>query len=83
LAEALKPYASATGPRLIVDDVLTTGNSILEVMRSDFAPCIGWVVFARGQCPRGVNALFQMGTDKIDTSDIPEVAESGSRKQRW
>lgn len=60
LAEALKPHVSATGPRLVVDDVLTTGNSILELTKFDFTPSIGWVVFARGRCPHGVRALFQM-----------------------
>ena len=51
-------------PICIVDDVLTTGNSMNEFMtkRSWRNPTkyIGWVVFARGKCPNWVTALFQM-----------------------
>ena len=51
-------------PICIVDDVLTTGNSMKEFMtkRSWRNPTkyIGWVVFARGKCPNWVTALFQM-----------------------
>ena len=51
-------------PICIVDDVLTTGNSMKEFMtkRSWRNPTkyIGWVVFARGECPNWVTALFQM-----------------------
>lgn len=44
-------------PRLIVDDVLTTGKSITALMQPGD---LGWVVFARGPCPPGVRALFYM-----------------------
>ena len=51
-------------PICIVDDVLTTGNSMKEFMtkRSWRNPTkyIGWVVFARAKCPDWVTALFQM-----------------------
>ncbi len=61
LAKALQPFATS-GPVLIVDDVLTTGNSILKVMHAHNLgePLQAWVVFARGPCPSGINALFQM-----------------------
>lgn len=57
------PYSSA--PILIVDDVLTTGGSLLKEM----AGClnsIGLVAFARGPCPPGVKAIFQMHPDAED-----------------
>ena len=54
-------------PICIVDDVLTTGES-MEYFLSQYKRnrrlmpymAIGWVVFARGQCPHWVRALFQM-----------------------
>jgi len=54
-------------PICIVDDVLTTGNSMeyfLTQYQRNRRPftAIGWVVFARGQCPPWVTALFQMPT---------------------
>ena len=62
LAEAMGPYVSERGPCLVVDDVLTTGKSILEKMAEQQRNVrMGWVVFARGPCPTGVKALFQMG----------------------
>lgn len=55
-AEALRPYCSQ-GPRLIVDDVLTTGSS----MQSQYLPGdIGVVIFARGPCPDWVWPLFKI-----------------------
>jgi orotate phosphoribosyltransferase len=59
LAQALKPYATE-GPTLIVDDVLTTGNS-MELLRRQIPNAMGAVVFARGPCPSWVVPLFQMG----------------------
>ena len=52
-------------PICIVDDVLTTGESMEYFLtqyqrnRKPFT-AIGWVVFARSQCPGWVTALFQM-----------------------
>jgi hypothetical protein len=71
LAELLRPHAELAGPHLIVDDVLTSGGS-MERLRErrrgentfssgyegpEFA---GAVVFARGQCPHWIKAIFQM-----------------------
>jgi len=67
-AEALRKYKSETGPVLIVDDVLTTGNSMNEERarvskllslnsKKDFK---GVVIFARGKCPKWVTPIFQM-----------------------
>ena len=52
-------------PVCIVDDVLTTGESMeyfLSQYQRNRRPfmAIGWVVFARGPCPHWVSALFQM-----------------------
>ena len=54
-------------PVCIVDDVLTTGES-MEYFLSQYQRnrrlmpfmAIGWVVFVRGPCPHWVSALFQM-----------------------
>ena len=51
-------------PILLVDDVLTTGESMNEFKRKRVwrnpTKYIGWVVFARNKCPDWVTALFQM-----------------------
>ena len=52
-------------PICIVDDVLTTGESMeyfLTQYQRNRRPftAIGWVVFARGQCPGWITSLFQM-----------------------
>lgn len=69
IAKALKPYASGndTDPQLIVDDVLTTGNSMEGAKKGIlgtspiFEPDpIGAVLFARGKCPDWIIPLFQM-----------------------
>jgi orotate phosphoribosyltransferase len=45
---------SALDPLLIVDDVLTTGRSMIEA-RARFGPnTIGFVIFARGPCPEWI-----------------------------
>lgn len=59
LAKALEPYASV-GPRLIVDDVLTTGASMEAARMSDAD--IGVVIFARGPCPDWVTPVFRVGS---------------------
>jgi orotate phosphoribosyltransferase len=56
LAAALQKYTTA-GPRLIVDDVLTTGRSIRDFM--DRKDDLGYVVFARGALSPNVRALFR------------------------
>lgn len=57
LANWLEPYITR-GPLLIVDDVLTTGNSMEEHRAKRAA--IGVVIFARGSCPKWVTPIFQM-----------------------
>ena len=51
-------------PVLLVDDVLTTGESMKEFKTKrawrNPADYIGWVVFARTKTPKWVTALFQM-----------------------
>ncbi len=64
LAEALDKYKTfnMSAPLLIVDDVLTTGNSFLEFDRGrGLCPYIvRWVVFSRIDPPNGINSLFTM-----------------------
>lgn len=66
LAEALEPYRSGQGPLLIVDDVLTTGES-MEAVRETFLgyKSQGAVVFARGRCPSWVHPLFVLNAREI------------------
>ncbi len=69
-ANCLKKYVTK-GKVLIVDDVLTTGNSMLELRHiltkdrsltsDDF---IGVVAFARGKCPDWIMPLFQLNLGK-------------------
>ena len=51
-------------PICIVDDVLTTGESMIEFKRikqwREPKKYIGWVVFSRSTPPDWVNVLFQM-----------------------
>jgi orotate phosphoribosyltransferase len=57
LAEQLERFIT-TGPRLVVDDVWTTGGSMLEVL--NHGDDAGFVVFARNTPTHGVRALFTM-----------------------
>jgi len=47
---------------LIVDDVLTTGQSMEEHRAG--RPAIGAVIFARGECPDWVTPLFTLTNEK-------------------
>jgi orotate phosphoribosyltransferase len=69
LALAMDKYKSHEGPHLVVDDVLTTGSSLLRAIdlyqqaaraanRASYV--VGAVVFARGPLPMRVKALFHM-----------------------
>ena len=68
LAAALQPYCRSGYPALlVVDDVLTTGASILKTMAEVSSPfpergyfTFGVVVFARGPCPKNVCPIFQL-----------------------
>jgi hypothetical protein len=59
-ASALQPYCTS-GPRLIVDDVLTTGKSINEYKKFD--DDIGVVIFSRGSCPDWVTPIFEVSNE--------------------
>lgn len=47
-------------PTLIVDDVLTTGRSMEKARQLCPGKVIGWVVFARGKCPKWIKAVCQV-----------------------
>lgn len=62
LEAALKQYRQFnTDQCLIVDDVLTTGNS-MEAVRDGLGGLNikGVVIFARGKCPQWITPLFQL-----------------------
>lgn len=59
LAEALEPHCEKHYPLLIVDDVLTTGRSMIEAREKlKILPVIGIVIVARGKCPDWVWPIF-------------------------
>ena len=55
-------------PYLIVDDVLTTGGSMVDFRKEHFSgkETFGWVVFARGFPPQWCRSLFQMPFNPIE-----------------
>ncbi len=60
-SRALRPYCKSGAQTLIVDDVMTTGQS-MEEMRENFsgeflAP-VGVVIFARGPVPDWISPIF-------------------------
>ena len=67
LADALEPYAKPDAPFniLIVDCVLTTGNS-MEQAKATYLPevheadILGWAIFARTEPATWINAVFRM-----------------------
>lgn len=63
LAEALRFYCNKIDgglPILIVDDVLTTGASMVQMRIKIGGYCVGIVLFARGNCPWWVIPVFDM-----------------------
>ncbi len=68
LAKALQSYTSSETnlPTLIVDDVLTTGNSMEQVRKTVKGETLGIVLFARGRCPSWITPIFQMDARKYE-----------------
>lgn len=61
LAYALSKYSKTKGDYvLVVDDVLTTGQSMKKTMNRFHGSVWGVVIFARGKCPEFVEPIFQM-----------------------
>lgn len=56
-ASCLEQYATS-GPVLIVDDVLTTGGSMLEA-RKQYPDAIGLVIYARAPTPPWIKAIYR------------------------
>lgn len=67
LAAALERYKDEDSEieTLVVDDVLTTGNSIKEIMSKHYES-YGIVLFARGFCPDDVFPIFQLSKDYMN-----------------
>ena len=62
LEQALKKYETNNSDVvLIVDDVLTTGASILTEMKK-YEKARGFIVFARSKPPKDVYSIFEMKT---------------------
>lgn len=61
-ADALRKYQESGGALLIVDDVWTTGASMMKMWNTFTYPTgiVGCVVFARGPVGDWVTPLFQM-----------------------
>ena len=60
-ATALEKYKSNSGVRLIVDDVLTTGQSMEQMkITLGWTDAVGVVIFSRGACPDWIRPIFQM-----------------------
>jgi orotate phosphoribosyltransferase len=57
-ATALEQYVTQ-GPVLIVDDVLTTGSSMMEAKRQ-YPDAVGLVIFSKKKPPDWVKAIFTM-----------------------
>lgn len=72
-AAALERFVTPNaGRRLIADDVLTTGSSMIDAMTEGLptsrkTPDIGIVVFARGPLPRNVTAIWRPGNPLDET----------------
>ena len=61
LARVLSKYKDDNSDvTLIVDDVLTTGDSIRTLRNSIKGESIGVVIFTRGECPYWIYPLFEM-----------------------
>ena len=67
IAKALEKYIQPKSMNtLIVDDVLSTGNSMAVEMGKYMSDpthgnVVGVVIFARGKCPDWIRPLFRMG----------------------
>ena len=56
-AEKMRAYSTSLYPRLLVDDVYTTGRSMEDFQRGGD---IGLVIFAREKCPNWIYPIFKM-----------------------
>ena len=86
LGKLLNKYSTdkSTDPICIVDDVLTTGESMIDFKRKkqwrEPTEYIGWVVFARGPVPIWIDALFRMPYREPDGQVMSLM---GIKKDHW
>lgn len=71
LAKVLEKYKENIGAVLIVDDVLTTGNSMIEQYKKEKAnnkgkDIVGIVMLARGECPFWVTPISELNVNFRD-----------------
>ena len=63
LAAALRPHCVAHGATLVVDDVYTTGTSMVTARREYGTSGVMYLVlFSRGVCPSWIKVCFQMSS---------------------
>jgi len=81
LAEALSFYKKNKPelPTLLVDDVLTTGNSMEKFRQKIEGQVIGVVLFARGECPSWIMPVFDMRMKPIES---PRLGETSLERRR-
>jgi len=66
IEDALQKYTSndPNDPLLMVDDVLTTGGSMIRYRKEyedlGYDNIVGVVLFARGECPDWIDSVFKM-----------------------
>ena len=85
LGQLLDKYSTrkVSDPICIVDDVMTTGKSMIEERQrlvGMSAGVIGWVVFARGPVPVWCDAVFRMPYKEPDGQVMTLM---GIKKEQW
>jgi len=86
-AQELKEFSTKTGPSLIVDDVLTSGNTMERVKKNFQAiwniEVKGIVAFARGPCPSWITPIFTLtrcsGNRASETENVSSLVGNATQ----